>query len=173
MIPNVKEGMNKKLGITVDVAKTNKYADIGSIFRPLTGEERAIIQMGVEKIYGSFIGHVAEGRGITVQEVDSIGQGRVWSGVNAIEIKLIDEFGGLERAIEIAAERANLEDYRLSELPKIEDPFEAIVKQLTGSAKASLLEDELGFAFKHYKNMLDMVKHHGILAKMPYDIEVY
>jgi protease-4 len=173
MIPNFKEGMNKKLGITVDVAKTNKYADIGSVFRPLTGEERAIIQMGVERIYGSFIGHVAEGRGITVQEVDNIGQGRVWSGVNAIEIKLIDEFGGLERAIEIAAERANLEEYRISELPKLEDPFEVLVKQLTGSAQASLLENELGIAFKHYKNMLDMVKHQGILAKMPYDIEVY
>lgn len=173
MIPNFKEGMNKKLGITVDVAKTNKYADIGSVFRPLTGEERAIIQMGVERIYGSFIGHVAEGRGITVQEVDDIGQGRVWSGVNAMEIKLIDEFGGLERAIEIAAERANLEEYRISELPKLEDPFEVLVKQLTGSAQASLLENELGIAFKHYKNMLDMVKHQGILAKMPYDIEVY
>ncbi|PKP39090.1 MAG: signal peptide peptidase SppA, partial [Bacteroidetes bacterium HGW-Bacteroidetes-15] len=99
IIPNVKEGMNKKLGITVDVAKTNKYSDLMTIFRPLTAEEKSIIQMGVVEVYNTFIGHVAEGRGITTEQVDEIGQGRVWSGVNAMDIKLIDEFGGLERAI--------------------------------------------------------------------------
>ncbi len=173
IIPNVKEGMNKKLGITVDVAKTNKYSDLMTIFRPLTAEEKSIIQMGVVEVYNTFIGHVAEGRGITTEQVDEIGQGRVWSGVNAMDIKLIDEFGGLERAIEIAAERANLENYRISELPKLEDPFEALVKQLTGGAKVRMIEDELGIAYKHYKNMLEIVNNQGILARMPYDLEVY
>ncbi len=170
---NVKEGMNKKLGLTVDVAKTNKHSDFGSIFRALSAEERAVIQMGIEEIYQSFIGHVAEGRNLTVEEVDAIGQGRVWSGINAMEIKLIDEFGGLERAIEIAAEKAGLENYRISELPKQTDPFEALIKELTGSAKARLLNDELGIAYKHYKFMLDMLKNQGIQARMPFEIEVY
>lgn len=173
IIPNVKEGMNKKLGITVDVAKTNKYSDLMTIFRPLSAEEKAIIQMGIEEVYKTFIGHVSEGRGITTQQVDDIGQGRVWSGTNAMEIKLIDEFGGLDRAIEIAAEKANLENYRLSELPKLEDPFEVLIKQLTGGAKAKLLEDELGLAYKEYKKMLEMVKNSGIQARMPYELEVY
>lgn len=173
IIPNVKDGMNKKLGITVDVAKTNKYSDMMTIFRPLSAEEKSIIQMGIVEVYNTFIGHVSEGRGITTEQVDEIGQGRVWSGINAMDIKLIDEFGGLEHAISIAAEKANLENYRISELPKLEDPFEVLIKQLTGGAKAKLLEDELGLAYKEYKNMLEMVKNRGIQARMPYNLEVY
>ena len=173
MYPSIKEGMNKKLGVNVDVVKTNKHSDFGTIFRPLTAEERAVAQLGVEEIYQTFIGHVAQGRGIAVEQVDEIGQGRVWSGVNAMDIKLIDEFGGLERAIEIAAEKANLENYRITELPKQKDPFEALVKDLTGSAKASLLEDELGFAYKHYRNLMELVNTRGVQARIPYEIEVY
>lgn len=173
MYPNVKEGMNKKLGITVDVVKTNKYSDFGSIFRALTAEERAVAQLGVEEIYTTFIGHVADGRGITTEQVDEIGQGRVWSGVNAMDIKLIDEFGGLERAIEIAAERAGLDNYRVTDLPKQKDPFEALVKDLTGSARVSLLNDELGIVYKQYKNVLDIVSSRGVMARIPYDIDIY
>ncbi len=173
MYPSIKEGMNKKLGVNVDVVKTNKHSDFGTIFRPLTAEERAVAQLGVEEIYQTFIGHVSQGRGIAVEQVDEIGQGRVWSGVNAMDIKLIDEFGGLERAIEIAAEKANLENYRITELPKQKDPFEALVKDLTGSAKASLLEDELGFAYKHYRNLMELVNTRGVQARIPYEIEVY
>jgi protease-4 len=173
MIPNVKEGMNKKLGVTVDVAKTNKHADFPSIFRPLTAEERAVIEISIVETYKTFITHVAEGRGITTEEVDKIGEGRVWSGANAMEIKLIDEFGGLERAIEIAKEKAGLEKYRITELPKQPDPFEQLIKQFTGSAKAQFLKDELGVAYKHYELMLNIVNNKGILAIMPYDLEVY
>ncbi|MFO8021032.1 MAG: signal peptide peptidase SppA [Perlabentimonas sp.] len=173
MIPNIKEGLNNKLGITVDVAKTNKHSDFGSILRPLSAEEKSIIQMGIVDVYDTFIGHVADGRGITKEQVNEIGQGRVWSGINAKEIKLVDEFGGLERAIEIAAERAELEEYRISELPKLKDPFEELMKELTGSVKARIMQDELGPAFKHYKNMLEMVNNQGILARMPYDVEIY
>ncbi|HCY00085.1 MAG TPA: signal peptide peptidase SppA, partial [Bacteroidales bacterium] len=173
MIPNFKEGMNKKLGITVDVVKTNKNADFGSVFRPLTAEERAIFQLGVEDVYSTFIGHVAEGRNITVEQVDEIGQGRVWSGANAMDINLIDEFGGLQRAIEIAAERAGLENYRIAELPKQADPFEALVKQLTGSAKANILKNELGDSYKHIERLKDIAASKGIMARIPYDIELY
>ncbi|MDD4384723.1 MAG: signal peptide peptidase SppA, partial [Bacteroidales bacterium] len=173
MIPNFKEGMNKKLGITVDVVKTNRNADFGSVFRPLTAEERAVYQLGVEDIYSTFIGHVAEGRNLTVEQVDEIGQGRVWSGVNAMDIKLIDEFGGLQRAIEIAAERAGLENYRISELPEQEDPFEAIIKQLTGGAKANILKNELGENYKYIERVKSIVTNRGIMARIPYDIELY
>ncbi|MDD2195556.1 MAG: signal peptide peptidase SppA [Bacteroidales bacterium] len=173
MIPNFKEGMNKKLGITVDVVKTNKNADFGSVFRPLSAEERAIFQLGVEEIYSTFIGHVAEGRNITVEQVDEIGQGRVWSGVNAMDINLIDEFGGIQRAIEIAAERAGLENYRITELPKQADPFEAFVKQLTGGAKANILKNELGDNYKYIERLKNIATSKGIIARIPYDIELY
>jgi protease-4 len=173
MYPNVKEGMNKKLGINVDVVKTNKHSDFGSPFRPLTAEEKAVAQLGVEDIYQVFIGHVANGRGMTTDQVDEIGQGRVWSGLNAIDINLIDEFGGLERAIEIAAEKAGLEKYRITELPKQKDPFESMIQELTGSAKARLLKDELGMAYKQYQSFMEIATSRGVLARMPYDIEIY
>lgn len=173
MYPNVKEGMNKKLGIYVDVAKTNKSSDFGSMYKPLSAEERAVAQLGVEEIYSTFIGHVAKGRKITVEQVDEVGQGRVWSGANAIDIKLIDEFGGLERAIEIAAEKANLEEYRLTELPKIEDPFQALIKEITGSAKMNVFEKEFGMAYKQYQSIQSIIKNRGVLARLPYDIEMY
>lgn len=173
MMPNVKEGMNKKLGITVDVAKTNRNSDFGSLFRPMTAEERAIGQLSVEEVYKTFIGHVAEGRETTVEKVDEIGQGRVWSGANAISINLVDEFGGLQKAIDIAAERAEIENYRITELPELEDPFEALVKQLTGGAKARILQNELGESYKHVERLKSIVNSKGIMARIPYDVEMY
>jgi protease IV len=106
--------MNDKLGITVDVVKTNRFADIGSISRPLHPAEREILQEGVEDIYEVFTKRVADGRDMDVNRVDEIGQGRVWSGYNARELGLVDEFGGLNRAVEIAVEDAGLENYRVS-----------------------------------------------------------
>lgn len=173
MIPNVKEGMNKKLGINIDVVNTNKYADILSVYRPMTAEEKAYMLQGIEDIYSVFIGHVANGRGMTTQQVDDIGQGRVWSGINAMQIKLIDEFGGLERAIELAAEKAGLENYRITELPKQKDPFEIIMECFSGSVKAQLFKDELGMSYKYYDYLLKLAGTRGIIARIPYEIEVY
>src|SRR3989338_5846754 len=86
VVPNAQGLFNNKLGITFDVAKTNKHADIMTIFKPLSAEEKDIIQIGVEKIYDDFIGKVAEGRGMTKEQVDSIGQGRVWLALDAKKI---------------------------------------------------------------------------------------
>lgn len=170
---SVKEGMNKKLGLTVDVVKTNKYSDFGSMYRPLTAEERAISQQGVEDIYQTFIGHVAEGRGITKDEVDAIGQGRVWSGANAMDIKLVDEFGGLKRAIAIAAEKAGVEEYRVVDLPKQKDPIQALMEDLSGNAKMMILGDEFVYIYKQYQQVTNMVKNQGVQARMPFEVEMY
>ncbi len=173
MVPNVQKLLNKKLGINVDVVKTNKSSDMMTINRPLTAEERAMIQLGVEDVYTTFIGHVAEGRSISVEEVDAIGQGRVWSGINAIDINLIDEFGGLNRAIEVAAEKANLEEYRIAELPKLEEPFEIMMKELTGSVKMKLFESDFDMAYKSYAKVKSAIENRGIQARLSYDIEMY
>ncbi len=170
---SVKEGMNKKLGLTVDVVKTNKYSDFGSMYRPLTAEERAISQQGVEDIYQTFIGHVAEGRGITKDEVDAVGQGRVWSGANAMDIKLVDEFGGLKRAIAIAAEKAGVEEYRVVDLPKQKDPIQALMEDLSGNAKMMILGDEFVYIYKQYQQVTNMVKNQGVQARMPFEVEMY
>lgn len=165
---NMEELFNKKLGLTFDVAKTNPYADLGSGVRTLTDAEKAYFQAGVERIYSTFIGHVAEGRGTTPSRIDSIGQGRVWSGTNALEIGLVDTLGGLTDAIALAADMAGLEVYRIMELPKSEEPFEAIIKGLTGDARMRLIERELGENAR-YLHLVNRVKNYqGVMALWPW-----
>ena len=173
VLPNGKKLLNDKLGIHVDVVKTNKFADMGTFSRPLTAQEKEAIQFSIENIYETFITHVAEGRNMTKEEVDEIGQGRVWSGTNAIEIGLIDGFGGLEDAIKLAAESANLEAYRIVDYPKLEDPFQQFMKELQGNVRVSILKNELGDQYKYYENLKSIQRMEGIQARIPYEIEIY
>ncbi|HSA04823.1 MAG TPA: signal peptide peptidase SppA, partial [Tenuifilaceae bacterium] len=170
---NLQNVMNKKLGVNVDVVKTNEHADFFSMYRPMTAEEKAVGQKFIEETYQTFIGHVAEGRGLAVEKVDEIGQGRVWSGVNAKDIKLVDEFGGLNAAIKLAAEKAKVEKYRLVELPEQKDPFQELIKGMTGEVKALFLKDELGITYKHYNRIMNTLNNQGVQARIPYDVEVY
>jgi len=173
LLPNLKEMMNDKIGITTGVVKTNKYADIGSPTRPLTADERKTIQTYVDDVYTTFANNVAEGRNMTYEKVDAIGGGRVWSGVNAMEIGLIDVYGGLEKSIEIAAEMAGLEDYRITSLPALEDPFTMLMKQFTGGVKARIIQKELGESYELYKKAEEIGKMHGIQAIMPYTLDIH
>ena len=173
LLPNLQEMMNDKIGITTGVVKTNKYADIGSPTRPLTADERKTIQSYVDEVYTTFVNNVAEGRTMTYEEVDAIGGGRVWSGVNAMEIGLIDLYGGLERSIEVAAEMAGLEDYRVTSLPVQEDPFTLLMKQFTGNAKARIIQKELGSTYELYKKIEEISKMRGIQALMPYTLDIH
>lgn len=170
---NMKKFMNEKLGMTVDVAKTNPSADLGSPFRALTASERVIAQQMVDEIYTSFVGKVSEGRGLSYEAVDKVGEGRVWSGTNAMEIGLVDIFGGLEKAIEIAAEKAGVENFRIVELPRQKDPLEEIIKGLTGEVKMRILKNNLGSSARYYEVVEKTLQHQGIQARIPYEIEVY
>ncbi|MEN8838914.1 MAG: signal peptide peptidase SppA, partial [Flavobacteriales bacterium] len=132
VVPNAKEFLNDKVGITFDRAKTNEHADLMSFTKPLTEEEYNVIQKEVDRIYDDFISRVAEGRGISKAMVDSIGQGRVWSGKDALSIKLVDEIGGIEEAIAYAAQLANVSKPRIMDIPKKKtDPAEEILKALS------------------------------------------
>ena len=170
---NIENFLDDKLGISVDRVITNKHSDIGSSTRKMTAEEKLVIQQSVDDIYGQFIGHVANGRSMTTEAVDNIGQGRVWSGVSAMEIGLIDVFGGLDKAIEIAVEKAGLDHYRIVELPKLKDPFEQIVSELTGQASISILKKEIGVNYKYYEYIKRTVENNGIQARMPFTMEIY
>ncbi len=175
VLPNTQKFFNNKLGITFDGVKTNKYADLGNLTRPLSGEEFGIIQEEVDNIYDDFTGKVAEGRGMEKQNVDSIGQGRVWSGADAKTIGLVDEFGGINRAIDIAAEKAGLKDYRLSYLPAKEDPIEQILKEILGGEdeETRIMATALGSNYKYYQQLKSVLKMAGIQARLPYLIEIY
>lgn len=135
-IPNVKGLVTDKLGLTIDYVQTNKNAtSFSGFFRPLTSYEESVMQQNIEEIYAGFIGKVAEGRHMTPAQVDSIGQGRVWSGTNAIGIGLVDELGGLQDAIAGAAELAGISDYTLVEYPK-EKTFSEQLLELLDDASA-------------------------------------
>ena len=172
IIPNVGELLNDKLGITTDVVKTNKNSDLLTLTRPMTDYERQMLQANIEEGYNTFISHVAEGRRMTAEQVDSIGQGRVWSGENAKAIGLIDDFGGLKDAIALAAEIEGLDEYRTVSLPSLPDPFEQFFKTGSDNIRARFLKNELGEKYRFYEYFKKASQMNGIYARMPYDIFV-
>ncbi|MDD2344659.1 MAG: signal peptide peptidase SppA [Bacteroidales bacterium] len=171
MMPNLKKLLNNKLGITIDQVKTNTHADYMNLFRPMDEFEYQSILRSIERIYDVFIGHVAEGRGVTKEYVDSIGQGRVWSGVDAKNLNLVDEIGGLDKAIEIAAKKANLEEYRIQFLPLQKEFFEQLMEE-TQMAQVSLLQEELGEFYEYYMFLKRTTNDRGIQARLPYLIHI-
>jgi protease IV len=172
MIPNMGELFNDKLGITTDVVKTNKNSDLLSVTRPMTEYERQLLQQSIEEGYDLFISHVAEGRKMTKEQVDEIGQGRVWSGENAKELGLVDEFGGLQHAIDLAAEIEGLENYRTVPLPAQLDPFQQMFKTGTDNVRAWFLKNQLGEHYRYYEFLKKSAEMKGVLARIPYDINI-
>ena len=170
LIPNMKGMMNNKLGITFDHVNTNDYSDGLSPFRPMAEMEKQAIQDMIEDVYDEFTSRVAEGRGMTQAEVDSIGQGRVWTGVLAKEIGLVDEIGGLEDAIAEAVEMAELSDYKIKELPAKKDVYQELLAEFGAEAKMSFLGKELGQAEKYYSNIKRALNYQGVYTRLPVDI---
>ncbi len=138
----------------------------------MTNYERTLMQTNIEQVYDTFVSHVAEGRHMTKEAVDSIGQGRVWSGENAKEIGLVDEFGGLDYAIQRAAEIAGIEDYRTVSLPDLPDPLQELFKTGSDNVRAWFLKNELGDQYKYYEYFKKVSAMKGIYARMPYDIDL-
>ncbi len=171
MIPNMQGFFNDKLGVTFDNVKTNQFADMASISRPLTRAERDIIQEEIGRVYDTFIGHVAEGRNIPVAMVDELGRGRVWSGAEARQNGLIDEYGGLQKAIEIAAEMAELETYRIREYPERKDFVTRLLEDF-GGIQERMIQKRLGTSYKYYQQLNDVREMTGILTRLPYDISI-
>jgi protease IV len=169
---NAQDFFNNKLGITHEVVKTNPYADFGSIFRPLEPAEVASVNNMLGTIYNSFVGHVAEARGMGFQAVDSIAQGRVWFAQDAHRINLVDGFGNLNDAIEKAAELAQVEKYRVEELPKLKEPLERLLDDTAEKIKMNAgakTWGQLGIYLKEIDQLLNAGKYQAVL---PYHIEI-
>ena len=172
MVPNLKRFYKNKLGITFDTVNTNKYADIG-MNRLLTKFERNKIQKSVEDIYSTFITHVSEGRNMSTEAVDEIGQGRIWTGYDAKSIGLIDTYGGIEKAIEIAAFLAKVEDYRIISLPKQKDPFTELALQFSSESNISdFVLTKFGFKTDLTKPIENLLKDDKIQARIPFIMEL-
>ena len=172
MIPNLQKLYKNKLGISIDTVNTNKHADIG-MNRALTKFEEDKIQKSVVDIYTTFITHVGEGRNMSTAAVDEIGQGRVWTGYDAKDIGLIDTYGGIEKAIEIAVHLAEIEDYRIISLPKKKDPFAELALKFGGETSISdLVMLKLGLKTELTNPIENLLKRDKIQARIPFIMEL-
>ena len=172
IVPNLQKFYKNKLGITIDTVNTNRSADMG-VNRPLTAFERAKIQKGVEDVYTTFTTRVSKGRNMNIIAVDEIGQGRVWTGYDAKTIGLIDTYGGIEKAIEIAALLAKVEDYRIISLPNKKDPFAELMLELSGEASISdIVMQKLGLRTELIDPIENLLKGDRIQARIPFIMEL-
>lgn len=175
IIPNMQDFFKDKLGVTFDGVKTATYADAQTITRPLSEIEKNFVQESVDTIYQDFIGWVSKGRRLDRSYVDSIGQGRVWSGTRAVQIGLVDRIGGLEDAIHSAAAMAKLKEYRVREYPE----HKSLIQRILGDGKDDLVEEgirkELGEEnYKTFKTISRIRQvMNGVQARMPFDVNVY
>ncbi|MBK9284148.1 MAG: signal peptide peptidase SppA [Sphingobacteriaceae bacterium] len=172
MIPNMQKLLDDKLGITIDTVNTNKYSHMGTGLMALDEQERKYIQASVEKVYDTFTSRVAEGRKMKQSDVDSIGQGRVWSGADAIAIGLVDELGGLNNAIQYASKKAGITDYKILELPKPKNPFEDLFGKSEKDAEMSILQKNLGPVYPYLKSIRQILSQKGVQARMPFELEI-
>ncbi len=174
LIPNFKDLMNNKIGVRFEDVKTGKFASLmANPTKPLTEEEKSIIQVSVNNTYQTFMKRVADGRKISIAEVDSIGQGRVWTGQQALELGLVDAIGNLDRAIHAAANKAKIKDYEVLEFPKKEDAFTSILSTSKDKIKMWLIADELGEYQKYLIELKKNLTKTGIQARLPYTVEIY
>jgi protease-4 len=172
ILPNMKGFFNEKLGVTFDGVKTSEYADLGNISRPLTGAEKMLLQKEVNRTYNDFTKRVADGRKISQQYVDSIGQGRVWTGEQAVKLGLVDRIGHIEDAIKAAAKKAKIKEYRIVNYPEKKEGLLGFLDKSGENIKTYFVKQELGDSYIHYKNIKEITQMRGIQAKMPYNLVV-
>ncbi len=172
VIPNMKGFFNNKLGITFDGARTNANSDYIPVTHPMSPYQTEILQQEIEHIYSGFVSKVAAGRHMTKAAIDSIGQGRVWSGSDAKRIGLIDDFGGLDQAIKLASDLAHLTNYRLQILPEQKDPFQAIMDAIMDRNSSSVIEKELGENYQYYKYLKEIQEMKGVQARMEFNLQI-
>ena len=178
LIPNAEKLLNDKMGVTFEYIGTGKNSDMGRIDRPLTSNQKEYIGSIIDKIYDTFLTRVADGREMTKEDVHAVAQGRVWTGKMAKEVGLVDQLGGLEDAIAVAAEEAGLKDYRLKELPKSKDPIVEMVAKFQGNSSlgSQLQRMTQNTGFESYIQQLSDIERWGtkqsVQAIMPYTIEI-
>jgi len=172
-LPNFHEAATK-LGITTQKVSTHDNPGDYSPFLPLTEKQRTVMTEGVESIYKTFITRVAVGRKMNTAQVDSIAQGRVWSGTDALKIGLVDKIGGMDDALKEAAKLAKITKYRIVNFPEYEKNFDDVLAKFgLAQSKEALLKEELGpenyAAFQRLKQLQQLK---GIQALMPYELNI-
>lgn len=174
IIPDVSKTVKEKAHINVYNVNSNKHADMYSFIHTLSADELAFVQSDIERVYGQFTSLVAEGRGLSVERVDELGQGRVWTGRDALANGLVDEIGGLKEALEYTARQADLTDYCIESYPKMASPMESFMASMQPSTEDYLVKT-FGIspaaldAFKSFASL----KKPSIQARVPYMMEIH
>lgn len=172
LVPNAGKLLDQKLGISTETVNTNMNSDFPSVYRPMSVYEKIIMQANVDQIYADFVSKVSTGRKMSTGAVDSIGQGRVWSGADALRIGLVDGFGGLSASIDSAALIAGIDKYSIIELPVQEEPYVKLMSQLSGDIKMSILKKEVGENIRFLNELREIKDLSGIQARLPYFLEI-
>ncbi|MBP3408342.1 MAG: signal peptide peptidase SppA [Bacteroidaceae bacterium] len=172
MIPVAENLLKEKIGLDFDVVKTNRLADLGSLSRSFNSEESAILQNYVNDGYDLFLKRCADGRNMSVEEIDKIGQGRVWTGNKAKELGLVDEIGDLDKAVGIAAQKAGLGEYVVKSYPEATD----FMTELLEGDEKDYMESALRTAMGEYYDCIRFVRNiknaAPIQARMPFELNI-
>lgn len=170
IFPNI-TGLLSKLDVTTDIVKTNTYADLGDMSRLMRDDEKQLIQGYVERGYDIFITRCADGRNMSKEAINEIGQGRVWTGEQAKERGLIDELGGIDTAIETAAKLADLSDYSLTYASGSNNFLKDFLDKQFNEVKLSFIKSFLGEEYNYFNTINRMKSVSGIQARLPYDVK--
>lgn len=172
MVPNMK-GLADKVGLSYDVAKTNKFADLGNVMRPLNDEEKALMQMMVNQGYDTFLSRCAEGRHTTKEAIAKVAEGRVWTGEMAKELGLVDELGGIDKALKIAEAKAGVDNYTLVAYPKQMGMWESLLEVSPANyIESKLLKDRLGDYYQSFDLLRNLREKAMIQARMPFELTI-
>ena len=172
MIPSVEKLLNDKLGLEFDLVKTNKLADMGTLTRPFNDAEKAIMQEYIEEGYKLFLKRCADGRGMSVEDIDKIGQGRVWTGSKAVELGLVDEIGDLDKAIDIAALLAEVEEYEVVSYPAESDFMTKLLDEDKGEYLETMAQKTLGDYYRSVRFIRNIRNCHPVQARMPFELNI-
>ena len=173
MFPNVK-GLTDKIGLKFDVVKTNQYADFGALGRPMNDGEKSLMQMYVNQGYDLFLTRCSDGRDINKEDLDKIAQGRVWTGSTAKELGLVDELGGLDKALEIAINKAGIESgYTVMSYPAPKGFFGSLMETRPDNyVKARMLNGKIGEYYKPFSVLENFDKCERIQARIPFELNI-
>lgn len=174
IFPNI-EGLTQKIGLTFSTVKTNTFADFGDINRPMRDDEKRILQAYIERGYDLFLTRCSEGRHIPKEKLDSIAQGRVWTGNQALKLGLVDKLGGIDNAIVDLANELSLSDFSIAEYPTPPSPFDFLLSTGKEEIAAYLINEYLGTDVKLLKSIKDiknLKETDFIQARMPYEISI-
>lgn len=173
VFPDASELMNKKLGINFDVVKTNKMSDFGTMSRPFNADEQQILQQYINNGYSLFVKRCADGRGMTTEAIEAIAEGRVWTGIRAKELGLVDEIGGLDKAIELAAHSADIEGYSVVSYPKKEGMLSSFLEGEKDKMVKSKLQEYIGEYFNGLQYIKGLKEMDPIQARIPFDLNIH